>query len=187
MTGLGVLLLIVSALSFTRGMQRLYEGVFDLAKLGVRNTPRAILWLLVVTVFVSVRPLALDLIGGWLHAAATLALSTFLWLITPYLLLGRRVSWQRLLPGALLTAIGMAGVGVWAVIWMPHTLATSARQFGVIGIGFALLTYLVVLGAVLVVATTGGALIADRISAFRGKRADNVALTVEVDRDDVGH
>ena len=46
----------------------------------------------------------------------------------------------------MLTAIGMAGVGVWAVIWMPHTLATSARQFGVIGIGFALLTYLVVVG-----------------------------------------
>ena len=92
-------------------MQRLYEGVFDLAKLGIRNTPRAILWLLAVTAFVSLRPLLLDLIGGWLHAAATLALSTLLWLITPYLLLGRRVSWQRLLPGALLTAIGMAGVG----------------------------------------------------------------------------
>ena len=186
-TALGVLLLIVSALSFTRGMQRLYEGVFDLTKLGIRNTPRAILWLLVVTVAVAVRPLVLDLIGGWLHAAATLTLSTILWLITPYLLLGRRVSWQRLLPGALLTAIGMAGVGVWAVIWMPHTLATSARQFGVIGIGFAMLTYLVAVGVVVVVATTGGALIADRISAFRGKRADDVPLAVEVDGDDVRH
>ena len=185
-TALGVALLIVSALSFTRGMQRLYEGVFDLAKLGIRNTPRAVLWLLVVTLFVALRPLALDVIpGGWLHAAATLALSTLLWLLTPYLLLGRRVSWQRLLPGALLTAIGMAGVGVWAVIWMPHTLATSARQFGVIGIGFALLTYLVVIGSVVVVTTTGGALIADRISAFRGKRADDVPLAVEVDGDDV--
>ena len=167
-------------------MQRLYEGVFDLAKLGIRNTPRAVLWLLVVTAFVALRPVVLDLIpGGWLHAAATLALSTLLWLITPYLLLGRRVSWQRLLPGALLTAIGMAGVGVWAVIWMPHTLATSARQFGVIGIGFALLTYLVVVGSVVVVTTTGGALIADRVSAFRGKRADDVPLAVEVDGDDV--
>jgi membrane protein len=185
-TALGVTLLVVSALSFTRGMQRLYEGVFDLAKLGFRNTPRAALWLLVVTVFVALRPLVLDLIpGGWVHAAATLALSTLLWLITPYLLLGRRVSWQRLLPGALLTALGMAGVGIWAVLWMPHTLATSARQFGVIGIGFALLTYLVVVGAVVVVGTTGGALIADRVSRFRRKRADDVPLAVEVDGDDV--
>lgn len=184
-TALGLTLLIVSSLSFTRGMQRLYEGAFDLAKLGIRNTPRAVLWLLVVTGFVAVRPLLLESVGGWLHAAATLALSTFLWLITPYLLLGRRIGWRRLLPGALLTAIGMAGVGVWAVIWMPHTLATSAQQFGLIGIGFALLTYLVVVGAVVVVATTGGALIADRLSAVRRKRADDVALAVEVDRDDV--
>jgi membrane protein len=111
--------------------------------------------------------------------------STLLWLLTPYLLLGRRVTWQRLLPGAVLTAIGMAGVGVWAVIWMPHTLATSAQQFGVIGIGFALLTYLVVVGSVVVVATTGGALIADRWSAFRADRREDVPLAVEVDGDDV--
>jgi membrane protein len=187
-TALGVLLLIVSSLSFTRGMQRLYEGVFDLAKLGMRNTPRAVLWLLVVTVFVALRPLALELIpGGWLHAAATLALSTLLWLLTPYLLLGRRVSWQRLLPGALLTALGMAGVGVWAVIWMPHTIASSAQQFGVIGIGFALLTYLVAVGSVVVLGTTGGAMIADRVSALRGDRAHDVPLAVEVDGDHVRH
>jgi membrane protein len=185
-TALSATLLVISALSFTRGMQRLYEGVFDLEKLGVRNTPRAIVWLLAVAVVLTVRPLALDLLpGGWLHAAGTLAMSTFLWLLTPYLLLGRRVTWQRLLPGALLTAIGMAGVGVWAVIWMPHTLATSAHQFGVIGIGFALLTYLVVVGGVVVVTTTGGALIADRWSAWRAKRAEDVALPVEVDGDHV--
>ena len=56
MTALGIVLLIVSALSFTRGMQRLYEGVFELAKLGMRNTPRALLWLTVVTVFVGAAP-----------------------------------------------------------------------------------------------------------------------------------
>ena len=37
-TALGVTLLLVSALAFTRGMQRLYEGAFDLPKLGMRNT-----------------------------------------------------------------------------------------------------------------------------------------------------
>jgi membrane protein len=187
-TALGLVLLVVSALSFTRALQRLYEGSFGLVKLGMRNTPRALLWLLAVTVFVSLRPPLLDVVpSGWLHAALTLALSTSLWLITPYLLLGRRVWWMRLLPGALLTAIGMAGLGVWAVLWMPHTLATSARQFGVIGIGFALLTYLVAAGAVLVVGTTGGALIADRLSALRVKRGKDVPLAVEVDGDDVGH
>ena len=84
--------------------------------------------------------------------------------MTPYLLLGRRVRWRRLLPSAVLTAFGMTGVGIWSVIWMPHTLATSAAQFGVIGIGFAMLTWFVAVACVLVVATTGGAMIADRLA-----------------------
>ena len=83
-----------------------------------------------------------------------LALGTMTWLLTPYLLLGRRVRPLRLLPSAVLTAIGMAGVGVWSVIWMPHTLATSAAQFGIIGIGFAMLTWFVAVASVIVVTTT---------------------------------
>ena len=174
-TALGVVLLVVSALSFTRGMQRLYEGAFGLEKLGVKNTPRALLWLLVITLVVSLRPLILDALHGWVDAAATLAMSTATWLLTPYLLLGHRVSWQWLLPGALLTAIGMAALGVWSVVWMPHTLASSASQFGVIGMGFALLTWLVAAGGVLVVTTTGGALIADRIGPLEAKRPGGVS------------
>jgi membrane protein len=46
---------------------------------------------------------------------------------------------------------------------MPHTLAASSRQFGVIGIGFALLTWLVAIACVLVAAASGGATISDRL------------------------
>jgi membrane protein len=168
-TALGVFLLLVSALSFTRGMQRLYEGVFDLEKLGIKNTPRALLWLFVITLFLAVRPLILGPLHGWISAAATLVFSTTLWVVTPYLMLGRRVSWRRLFPGAVLTAIGMAGVGIWSVIWMPHTLASSAGQFGLIGIGFALLTWLIAVAGVIVVTSTGGAMIADRWSRSRAR------------------
>ena len=175
-TALGIFMLVISALSFTRGMQRLYEGAYGLEKLGVKNTPRALLWLLVVTIFFAVRPLILAPFTGALEIVLTLALSTFIWLITPYLMLGRRVRWLRLLPGALLSAIGIAGVGVWSVIWMPHTLATSAAQFGLIGIGFALLTWLVATAGVIVVTSTGGALIADRLDAARHRRAARRAV-----------
>lgn len=170
-TALGVFMLVISALSFTRGMQRLYEGVFGLEKLGVKNTPRALLWLVVVTIFFGLRPLVLAPFSGTLEVVLTLALSVLIWLVTPYLMLGRRVSWKRLLPGAILSALGIAGVGIWSVLWMPHTLASSASQFGLIGIGFALLTWLVAVAGVIVVTSTGGALIADRIEAARDRRA----------------
>lgn len=162
LTVLGVVLLLVSTLSFTRGLQRMYEGAFGLPTLGMRNTPRALTWLLVIGVVIALRPIVTEPLGGWVLVAGTLAMSTLLWLVTPYLLLGRRVRPLRLLPSATLAAIGMAGIGIWSVIFMPRTLASSAAQYGVIGIGFAMLTWFVAVAAVLVVATTGGATIADR-------------------------
>src|SRR6478609_9612607 len=162
LTVLGVVLLLVSTLSFTRGLQRMYEGAFGLPTLGMRNTPRALTWLLVIGAVLAVRPIVTAPFSGVLLVAVTLAMSTLVWLITPYLLLGRRVRPLRLLPSAALTAVGMAGVGVWSVLFMPHQLATSAAQYGVIGIGFAMLTWFVAVAAVVVVATTGGATIAER-------------------------
>jgi membrane protein len=167
-TLLGILLLLVSALSFTRGMQRLYEGTFGLPTLGMRNTLRGLQWLALVAVIFGLRPIVTAPFSGAMEVVLTLAISVGVWLITPYLLLGRRLRWPQLLPSAILTAIGMAGVGVWSVIWMPHTLATSAKQFGVIGIGFAMLTWFVAVAFVVVIATTGGAMIADRIARRRG-------------------
>jgi membrane protein len=161
-TLLSVLLLLVSTLSFTRGLQRLYELAFGLRTLGMRNTPRAVLWLAFVVAYVTLRPIVLGPFGGLVEVVLSIATAVGLWVMTPYLLLGRRVSWQRLLPGAVLTAIGMAGIAIWSVIWMPHTFASSAAQFGVIGIGFALLTWFVVAASVIVITTTGGATIADR-------------------------
>lgn len=166
-TGLGLLLLLISTLSFTRGLQRLYEGTFKLPTLGMRNTPKALQWIAFVAIVAAVRPVITSPVSGVARVVISLALAVGIWLVTPSLLLGRRVRWRRLLPGALLTAFGMTCVGVWSVIWMPHTLASSAKQFGVIGIGFAMLTWFVATACVLVVATTGGAMIADRLERRR--------------------
>lgn len=171
-TALSVVLLVVSGLAFTRGLQRLYEGAFSLPTRGVRNTKWGIVWLLVVTLLVSLRPRVLGGLHGDLEPILSLLISGLLWLITPYLLLGRRLHWLRLLPVAVLSVIGMTGVGIWSVVWMPHTIASSADQFGVIGIGFALLTWFVAVAGVLVVAATGGAMVSDRLIAWRQPDTD---------------
>jgi membrane protein len=51
---------------------------------------------------------------------------------------------------------------------MPHTVAASAAQFGVIGIAFALLSWLVGAGMVLVFAAAGGATIEEHLRRRRG-------------------
>ncbi len=88
-TLLGAGLLLVAALSFTRGMQRLYEGAFGLTKLGMRNTPRGLLWLVVLTVAASVRPVITEPFEGVTRVVITIAEGVVLWLVTPSLLLGR--------------------------------------------------------------------------------------------------
>jgi membrane protein len=167
-TALGFVLLLYSMLSFSRGLQRLYEAAFHLPTLGMRNTPRGLLWLCFLGAVLTVRPLLMDPLTGVARVGGTLALGVGMWLVTPYLLLGRRVRWGRLLPTAVLTGIGMAGVGIWSVLWMPHTITASAQQFGVIGIGFALMSWLFAAAVVVVVATAGGAMIADRLAEKDG-------------------
>jgi membrane protein len=159
-----VVLLIVSALSFTRALQRLYEDAYDERRLGVRGTPWNLTWLAVVAATIALRPLIVGLVGGAAGAIVALALNCGVWLVTPYLLLARRVAWQRLVPAALLTTFGITALSAWSLVWMPRAVASSARQFGIIGVGFALLTWLVVAGGVLALGATGGALIDARRS-----------------------
>jgi membrane protein len=165
---LGAVLLIVSALSFTRGLQRLYENAYGVPKLGFRNTPWGLAWLGLVVLYSSVRPPLADVTGSAAgQITVSLVLAAAAWTATPYLLLGRRLPWRRLLPGALLSAVGMTGLAATSIIWFPRTLATSADQFGVIGVAFALLSWLVAAAFVIVGTTTGGAVISERLVSRR--------------------
>jgi membrane protein len=162
---LGAVLLVGSALSFTRALQRLYQLAFEQPSLGFRAAKWGLIWLALVIVILTVRPIVL----GWVHGVTLLVLSLAfafgLWLSTPYVLLARRLPWRRLVPAALLTAVGMTALEICSAIWMPRTVATSSEQFGAIGVAFALLSWLVGAGLVLVVAAAGGAIIDERLRA----------------------
>ena len=161
---LGILLLLISALSFSRGLQRLYEHAYRLPTLGMRNSHRGLEWLALIVVYSSVRPLVAGLFDSTvLKIAASLVLGAALWTATPYLLLGQRVPWRRLMPGALLTAVGMSWLAASSVIWFPRTVASAADQFGTFGVAFAMLSWLVSASFVLVATATGGAVTAERL------------------------
>lgn len=164
----GALLLIVSALSFTRALQRLYQLSWNQPSLGLKATKWGLIWIALVIAVVTLRPLLLTGTGGVLRLALSLAIAGVAWLLTPFVLLARRVAWRRLVATALLTSVGMTGLAVCSAVWMPRTVATSAAQFGVIGIAFALLSWLVGAGMVLVVAASGGVVIDEHRQGRRG-------------------
>jgi membrane protein len=160
---LGVLLVIVSALSFARALQRLYEVAFGLKALGgVRGTPSTLLWLALLPGFVTFHEVVDAIFPGVVGTVLSLALAATLWTLTPFILLGRRLDWHRLVPTGLITAVAMSLLGVASLIWMPHTVAESAQRYGVIGVAFALLSWLVAAGFVLVGCAAAGAVVGER-------------------------
>jgi len=164
-TALGILLVLFSSLSLARAMQRLYELCYRLPGAGVRGTPWHLLWILLLPVYLSLRPLVVSIGGPLWHLLGALVLGALVWLATPYVLLGRRLHWQELLPGALLTAVAMTGFGFFSAIYLPHSVSTSAGRFGAIGIAFALLGWLVLAGFLLVGAAAAGAVARELIDA----------------------
>ena len=161
----GLLVVVVSALSFSRALQRLYEQSYGLPSLGMRNTTWGLAWLMLMVIYTSVRPFVAGLLEGAApRAAISLTLGAAIFTATPYLLLGKRLGWRPLLPGALLAAAGVAVLGATTVLWFPRTLASSADQFGMIGVAFALLSWLIAAGFVLVGAATGGAVLKERLT-----------------------
>lgn len=168
----GAVLLVISALSFTRALQRLYVRAWRLEPLGLRGNLWGLLWLAVFIAFWSLQPAVVALFEGVAASAVSLAISTLLWLSTPWLLVARRISWRRLLPQAFLTAVGMAGLGVGAAIYLPRAVASASAEFGILGVAFTLLSLLFAVAFVLVVTAALGATLADPRPAQAPPRRD---------------
>ena len=169
-TVFGFLLLVGSALSFARALQRMYETAYRLPPMGIRGTPWHLLWIALIPAYLTLRPVIASLSGGLWRILASMVLAAVAWLVTPYILLGKRMSGRRLVPGALFTAIGMTGLGVATLIYLPHSLTASARSFGTIGVAFAILGWLVGGGFVLAGSAAAGAVALERLDASPASR-----------------
>ena len=159
---LGFLLLIVSALSFTRALQRLYVRAWRLEPLGLRGNLFGLEWLGAFGVYWALQPLVVHLFDGLVAFAVALALTTGMWLLTPWLLVAKQVPWRRLLPQAVLTVAALNALAVAGAIYLPRAVESASRQFGVLGVAFVLLSLLFAAGLVLVVTAALGATLADR-------------------------
>jgi membrane protein len=155
-TALSVFVLIVSVLSFTRRLQRLYEDTWEFDQRGLRGTGSGLVWIGFFVVYASLHPALDDVVDGTVSVVLSLAGAFLIGLVTPYLLLGRRLPWRRLVRQAALTAGGMTALGIWSAIYMPRAIESSAASYGAIGIAFALLTWLWGVGIVLVMSAVYG-------------------------------
>ena len=68
------------------------------------------------------------------------------WLALQHLLLSRRVPMRALLPGAVVASAGQLLVSVFSALWIPQLVTTNAQRYGLIGVTFALVSWLILIG-----------------------------------------
>jgi uncharacterized BrkB/YihY/UPF0761 family membrane protein len=180
---IGFLFLMVAVLSFTRGVQRMFEQGWELSPLSVRNTFNGLLWIGGLALYMAV--------SGVLHAGlgrSRLELGAAL-LSAPLTVVflswsARRLTAKRLerpdvLPFAIIGAVLLGLYSVAAAVYLPGLFNTYATRYGVIGAVFAMISALFCIWLVFVVSTAAGREVRDELERIRRgeKPADD-----EVDR-----
>jgi membrane protein len=162
-TGLvGVVIVLISASSFARSLQRLFERVWESPhRGGLVAYRRSLGWIAACVVYLQVLALLLSVLTGFpgsslLRLAGQVAASTLLWWWSARVLLHGREPWSNLWPGALLTAVGMAVLTRGSQVLMPPYVQSNVEQFGPLGLIFAVSTWLLIFGGIVVVASMLG-------------------------------
>jgi membrane protein len=166
-TWVSIVILVLSGLSFTRAMQRIFQRAYDRPPEGLKDHQRGLIWVLCLGGWVTlVAPLheSLQGVGGVVFAVfVSTATGFILWLLTPMLLLGER-DWRFLAPGAAVSGLLGALLGVGSSIYVPILMEWSADKYGLIGIAFALQSWLLVAGFLVVIgAVLGATVVHDRL------------------------
>lgn len=162
LTVVGVALLVVSVFGFVRTLQRVYTAAWGLTTVGIRAFGRSVLASATLvaefTVLVLVAPVLGRLSGSVVIGLAAHAVTALLlWWPIQRVLVSGRVGWRRLLPGALVAGIGQALLVTVSGLYMPIAVARAAHQLGLLGVVTVLLSWLIVLGLLLVLSAVAGA------------------------------
>jgi uncharacterized BrkB/YihY/UPF0761 family membrane protein len=167
----GALFLLVAILSFTRAMQRLFEQVWELKPLSVRNSVNGLLWMGGLAVYVAVGGVLRAVLGrSSLDLTATLLtvpLSLVFLVWSGWLLTAKRVPRRALLPFGVGGAALFALYSIGARVYVPHLFSTYATRYGVIGAVFAMISTLFCLMFLVVVAAAAGREIHEELLRIR--------------------
>jgi membrane protein len=167
-TWIGALLTVILTVRWPMALQRAYEIVWGLPFGGLRSLGRPLLWLAGAIAVVAVAALVDPLLSGvaWLVALLALGLPLVIgwawW--TQYLLLGGRIPWRPLLPGAVVIGVGLVGLRLGADVVLSPAITVHYREYGPLGIVFVMLSWFVAFSVVVL----GGAVVGHLLVVSRG-------------------
>ena len=152
----GVLGLLWSGLGLVGALQYAYNGVWQVKDRGLKDKAFGLFWLggaAILFVGGAAATTALRWLPGFLAPVGvlvTFAVSLALWLWTSRVLPNTKLPWRRLLPGALLGAVGLELLKAIGAYYVPRAVASSSQLYGSLGIVFAVLAWLLLFGRLVV-------------------------------------
>jgi membrane protein len=167
----GVLFLLLAVLSFTRAAQRLFEQVWELKALSVRNSVNGLIWigaLAVYTVLTGTIHGEVDAGRFDLVASVIIVPLTFVFLVwSGWVLSAKRIPRADLVPFGIVGAVLLGIYSVGATVYVPHLFSTYASRYGVIGAVFAIISTLFCVMVVLVGSAAVGREVTDELGRIR--------------------
>jgi membrane protein len=148
-------------------LQQIYEKAFRQEHRGLRDWYRLLIWVVALCLAVVLETLASKAVrnlpgGGWLAALVTAAAMTaFFWWTMDFLLRGR-IPWGRLFPSAVVTGVLYGGLGEFSRFYFSGTINSDSRTYGTIGAIFGIMTWLIAIGAVIILGAVAGIVWEDR-------------------------
>jgi len=146
-TLLSSLVTIGFAYSWPAEIQRGYQRIWDLPSRGMRDGWRPLVWL--GSLFVAIAGVASSgAVAGGPEGALLVGVVgspvVFLWTWwTQHLFLGGRTAYRRLIPGAVATTAGLAGLSLFNSVYLSSSITQNFDKYGPIGVVFALLSWLI--------------------------------------------
>ena len=169
-TGTAYLFFILGGIAAASGVQDLYERSFELKAGGLKDVGRRFVWLLVTVGCVSLAAVAgpwlRNAVGLWLVAILAFVGLTLFWWGTMWFLLSARVSWRALLPSAVATALFWVGMEVVFSFIFSGTVISDDKKYGPIGVVFALMSWLIAIGVVIILGAVVGVVWRERDLSF---------------------
>ena len=169
---LGLLLALLFATAIAATQQRWFELVWSLSRApALRSLLRQLTWvagLCAYLVIVLYAGRAGHGVGKHVHAGRPagpvlqFAVSLLFYWWTQHLLLGARLSWRRLLPGALCMSLGMTVLVGLSGYVMSGEIVAEVSDYGLIGSTFVLSLWLVLLSGLVCTGALAGQMIAER-------------------------
>ena len=162
---LGVLIVLVSATSFSRALTRMYAKAWSIPSPG---WSRPLRWIAAVVAIAGSAVLlrALQRAGEDSDAGVagallvTFLVNCVLWTWVPSVLLSHKISWPLLAPGGVLMGVVTVVSFFASRIYMPHALEYAAEKFGDLGVAFTYIGWLFAIAFALIVATVIGVVLA---------------------------